>query len=130
HELGNTVPESPVVFSKPTHALAKASRNTITLPKDKGDVHFETELVLKMGKDYEPGIAVDEIVSEMTIGLDLTLRDIQSKLKEKRHPWLVSKGFPNAAVIGEFIPFPGEAACKETNFTLEINGETRQDGDV
>ena len=46
-------------------------------------MHFETELILHIGQSYKEGIAVDELVDEMTIGLDLTLRDVQSKLKQK-----------------------------------------------
>src|SRR5699024_4236558 len=99
HELGNVVPEEPVVFSKPTHAVVRADGGIINLPKDRGEVHYEAELVLKMGADYRVGITVDEIVSEMTVGLDLTLRDEQSKLKERAHPWLLSKGFPASAVL-------------------------------
>lgn len=130
HELGNELPEEPVVFTKPTHALVTAKGQTISLPTNQGDVHYEAELVLKIGKDYKPGDSVDDVVSEMTIGLDLTLRDVQSKLKEKAHPWLRSKGFQNAAVLGEFFPFPGEENCKDTAYALYINDERVQLGDI
>lgn len=130
HELGNIVPEEPVVFSKPTHALVGANVEVVNLPKKRGEIHYETELVLKMGEDYYRGISLDEIVSKMTIGLDLTLRDEQTKLKKKAHPWLLSKGFPDSAVLGEFIPFPGERVCKETNFSLFINDQRVQNGEI
>lgn len=130
HELGNVVPEEPVVFNKPTHSLVLANENTIQLPRGRGDVHYEAELVLKMGTDFVQGITVDEIVSEMTIGLDLTLRDVQTELKEKSHPWLLSKGFPNSAVLGKFIPFPGVSVCENGNFTLFINDERVQFGEI
>lgn len=128
-ELGNVLPDEPVIFSKPTHSLVKA-KDLIELPADRGEIHYETELVLKITGDYERGIGVDEIVSEMTIGLDLTLRDEQTKLKAKAHPWLLSKGFPQAAVLGEFISFPGYDRCKETSYSLRINGHKVQDGDI
>ena len=79
---------------------------------------------------YERDLSVDEMISEMTIGLDLTLRDVQTELKEKAHPWLLSKGFRHAAVLGKFIPFPGEAACKQTTYTLLINECKEQVGDI
>lgn len=130
HELGNVVPEEPVVFNKPTHAIAMANGDIIKLPSNRGEVHYEAELVLKIGAHYVPGITVDEIVSEMTVGLDLTLRDEQSKLKERAHPWLLSKGFPSSAVLGEFISFPCEKVCKETEFTLSINDKQVQKGNI
>lgn len=130
HELGNVVPDEPVVFSKPTHAVVEANGGIVHMPKGRGEIHYETELVLKIGTDYRPGITVDEMVAEMTIGLDLTLRDEQSKLKERAHPWLLSKGFQGSAVLGEFISFPGERACKETNFTLSINDTQVQKGHI
>lgn len=130
HELGNIVPEEPVVFSKPTHSLIAADGNVIKLPRERGDIHYETELVLKMGTDYYEGIRVDELVSEMTVGLDLTLRHVQDKLKEREHPWLLSKGFPNSAVLGRFIPFVGEKMCESSRFTLFKNDEQVQLGEI
>lgn len=130
HELGNVVPDDPVVFTKPSHSLFMADGRTLHLPSDQGEVHYEAELVLKLGRDYEPGISVDDIVSEMTVGLDLTLRDVQSRLKDKGHPWLLAKGFTNAAVLGKFIPFISENDCEKTSFTLHINDELVQEGDI
>lgn len=129
-ELGNVIPEKPVVFTKPTHCLYEANGGVMELPNDRGEVHYEAELVLKVGKDYERDRSLDEMISEMTIGLDLTLRDLQTELKEKEHPWLLAKGFPQSAVVGKFIPFPGMAACKEHTYTLFINREQVQLGDL
>jgi|SRR5699024_2308554 len=130
HELGNMVPDQPVIFSKPTHALVKANHRTIQLPNDQGDIHYEAELVLKVGEDYQPDCSIDDVISEMTIGLDLTLRDVQNGLKEKAHPWLLSKGFKNSAVFGRFIPFPGIDECKKMKYFLYINNKKRQTGDI
>lgn len=130
YELGNVVPEEPVVFSKPTHSVVRANGGIIKLPNSRGEIHYEAELVLKIGTDYRPHITIDEIISEMTVGLDLTLRDEQTKLKDRSHPWLLSKGFPGSAVLGKFIAFPGEQVCKETDFTLFINNQRVQTGDI
>lgn len=129
-ELENDVPTEPLIFTKPTNALVEANGQPLHFPGNKGEIHYEAELVLKMGRDYDPALAVDEMVSEMTIGLDLTLRDLQSKLKAQGHPWTVAKGFPNAAVIGTFIPFPGEKACRQTTYTLHKNDAIAQTGDI
>ena len=129
-ELNNPVPTSPFLFSKPTHAVAEANGQVVSLPGDRGSVHYETELVLRIGKSYEKGMTVDEIVDGLAIGLDLTLRDVQDVLKEKRYPWLLAKGFPNAAILTKFIDFPGEEACEKTNFSLLINGSQVQEGNI
>ncbi len=129
-ELNNEVPTSPFIFSKPTHAAVEANGQTIVLPGDRGAVHYEVEFVIKVSKDYQKGIKVDEIVESMAVGIDFTLRDVQSELKKKGHPWLLAKGFPNSAVLSKFIDFPGEEACKKRNFSLKKNGEHVQIGNI
>ncbi len=129
-ELNNDVPTKPLLFSKPNRSLVKAAGDDIMLPGDKGKVHYEAELIIRLGKPYEKGIKVNELIDSMALGLDLTLRDVQSELKKKGHPWLMAKGFPNAAVISDFIPFPGEEICKEKDFALMINGKQVQLGNI
>ncbi|WP_214625893.1 fumarylacetoacetate hydrolase family protein [Paenibacillus agaridevorans] len=127
-ELGNEVPESPMVFTKPSHAVAAMDGSTVELPGGVGEVHFELEIVLRVGEGYKPGAPTDEIFDAMTLGLDLTLRDVQSKLKAKGHPWLAAKGFKASAPLGDWIPYPGEAALAETEFTLQRGEEVAQRG--
>lgn len=129
-ELQNEVPSSPMLFSKPTHALVKGDGQEVLFPGDRGSIHFETEVVLKIGKPYEKGIKADEIVDSMAIGIDFTLRDVQSELKKKGHPWLLAKGFPNSALVSKFIPFPGVEEMKKIDFSLVKNGETVQQGNI
>ena len=127
-ELRNEVPTSPMLFMKPTHALVAANGQTVTLPGNWGTIHFETELVIHIGKPYEKGMNADELVDSMTVGIDFTLRDLQDELKKKGFPWLLSKGFKNSAVISRFIPFPGIEEFKKTSFALIKNGEKVQTG--
>ncbi len=75
-------------------------------------------------------MTVDEIVDGMAIGIDLTLRDVQDVLKEKRYPWLLAKGFPNSAILSKFINFPEEEVCKKINFSLLKNGQQVQEGNI
>ncbi|UOR13565.1 fumarylacetoacetate hydrolase family protein [Halobacillus amylolyticus] len=130
HELNNQVPTSPLLFSKPTHSLVKANGEEITLPSDRGAVHYEAELVIRIGQPYKKGMKVDELVDRMALGIDFTLREVQSELKKKGHPWLLAKGFPNSAVLSEFIDFPGVEECKKSNFSLMLNGEQVQLGTI
>lgn len=127
-ELGNEVPDEPMVFTKPTHSAAPMDGGVIQLPGQAGEVHFELEVVLHMGESCGSGIPLENSISAMTLGLDLTLRDVQSKLKAKGHPWLPAKGFKGSAPLGQWIPFPGLEPLQAHHFTLLRNDEVAQRG--
>ncbi|GAB4074657.1 fumarylacetoacetate hydrolase family protein [Barrientosiimonas marina] len=130
-ELGDTVPGEPMIFSKPTNALVHADDRTVRYPENQGAVHHELEVVLYVGKDVlSDDFAVDDVVSKMALGVDMTLRDVQEELKQEGKPWLLAKGFKNAAVVTEFWDFPGEAACREAYFKLTRDGEVVQTGNI
>ncbi|WP_036745522.1 fumarylacetoacetate hydrolase family protein [Paenibacillus sp. UNC451MF] len=129
-ELGNEVPDEPMIFTKPTHALASIQGQPIALPGDRGEVHFETELVLHIGADYKPGVTVDQLVDKMALGIDFTLRDVQSVIKKKGQPWLPAKGFLNSAAVTQFHSFPGFDEIKKTEFSLRRNGVEAQRGNI
>jgi 2-keto-4-pentenoate hydratase/2-oxohepta-3-ene-1,7-dioic acid hydratase in catechol pathway len=127
-ELNNEVPTSPFLFLKPTHAYVEANGEEIYLPGNRGSVHFETELVIRIGRQYEAGMKADEVIDSMGIGIDFTLREVQSELKKKGFPWLLAKGFPNSAVVSKFVAFPGIDAIKKSDFMLVKNGGKVQQG--
>ncbi|RAL21389.1 fumarylacetoacetate hydrolase family protein [Thermoflavimicrobium daqui] len=129
-ELGNEVPKSPMIFSKPTHALVKANGQAISLPGDRGEVHYEVEWVLHIARPYKTGINIEEVVDQFALGIDFTLRDVQSELKKKGHPWLLAKGFPNSAIITEFRKFTSIEACQKVDFTLIKNNQEVQRGNI
>ncbi|RCX21750.1 2-keto-4-pentenoate hydratase/2-oxohepta-3-ene-1,7-dioic acid hydratase in catechol pathway [Fontibacillus phaseoli] len=129
-ELGNEVPSEPMIFLKPSHAVVPMDRQGLTLPENRGEIHYETELVLRIGRRYEPGMTVDELVDVMAFGIDFTLRDVQSELKKKGHPWTAAKGFKNSAPITPYIAFPGTAETAREEFTLRKNGEIVQRGNI
>ncbi|MGG0935895.1 fumarylacetoacetate hydrolase family protein [Brevibacillus centrosporus] len=129
-ELGNDVPTKPMIFGKPTHALAETAGGEIVLPGTRGELHYETELIIHIARSYEPGVTLDEMVDEIALGIDFTLRDVQSELKKKGHPWLLAKGFKNSAILTPFHAFPGLDECLKTDFTLLKNGEQAQRGNI
>ncbi len=129
-ELNNAVPQAPLLFTKPTHSLAEANGREIILPGDQGQLQYEVELVFHMARQYEPGIKVDDLVDQMAIGIDFTLRDLQSELKGKGYPWLLAKGFINSAVITPWQPFTGLKAALEVDFSLDKNGQEVQRGNM
>ncbi|HIW34849.1 MAG TPA: fumarylacetoacetate hydrolase family protein [Candidatus Paenibacillus intestinavium] len=127
-ELGNDVPTTPMVFTKPTHALAAMNGGDIVIPKGRGEVHFELEIVLRISERYTSGMDAEQAFDSFTLGLDLTLRDVQSKLKAKGHPWLAAKGFKQSAAIGAWLPFDNLEQINSGEFTLIRNAEVAQLG--
>lgn len=131
-ELGNEIPGSPLIFLKPTYALVPMDGGVIELPADHGAIHYEAELVIRIGGAFVPGAGVSELIDAFALGLDLTLRDLQHELKSKQHPWLAAKGFRHAAPITKFHQLTGDpmrelSAC---SYSLRINGEERQRGQI
>lgn len=127
-ELGNAVPEDPVIFSKPDTALLKDGAD-FYLPDFSEDVHYEVELVIrinKMGKKIQEKFARNYF-SEIGLGIDFTARDLQTKLKGKGLPWELAKGFDGSAPLGNFIAI-GSTDIHHLDFSLKKNGEVVQQG--
>ncbi|WP_241622404.1 fumarylacetoacetate hydrolase family protein [Rosenbergiella australiborealis] len=127
-ELGNRVEEDPVVFSKPNSSLIVG--NTITLPTFSQDIHYETEVVVRISV---PAYQIDVDQAEgyydsIAVGLDLTARDLQTELKNKKLPWLLAKGFNGSCYVSNF--FPKETLPESIHFALDINGNNVQQGDT
>lgn len=120
-ELGNAVPTEPMIFGKCTHA-AIAADGDIQLPAGSTDVHHELEVVLWISRDYEPGIQVADITGGIALGLDLTDREAQNKLKAKGHPWEFAKGFRHSAVLTSFYTLRPEewGSAMTTPFSLTL----------
>lgn len=127
-ELGNAVPENPVIFSKPDTALIR-NNDPFYLPDFSNDVHHEVELVIrinKMGKKISEKFARNYF-NEIGLGIDFTARDVQVNLKAKGLPWELAKAFDGSAPLGEFINVEGKE-LSNIKFSLNKNGETVQQG--
>ncbi len=130
-ELNNPVPTLPVIFMKPDTALLKDNK-PFYHPDFSQDVHHEIELVLKVckeGKNISEKFAAD-YYDEIGLGIDFTARDIQSRHKEKGLPWELAKAFDNSAPISQFFPKTQFADLYQLNLKLDINGQTRQQGNT
>lgn len=128
-ELNNETPTEPVVFMKPNNSIL-AGGGTIRLPHYSQSVHYECELVLYIGRDSD-GLDDTElmsIVAGYAVGLDLTARDVQGRLKEKGLPWMKAKGFRGAACLSDFIDAGRLPEPQNCTFTLAVNGSIRQKG--
>lgn len=126
-ELNSPVPSEPVFFMKPDTSILTRNR-PFFLPDYGSSIHYEVELVLricKVGKNIQKRFA-SSYYDAVGIGLDFTARDIQAKCKEKGLPWLVAKGFDNAAPLGKFIEKSLLKNVHDIHFHLEKNGVTVQ----
>jgi len=128
-ELNNPIPDEPMVFMKPSTALLREGK-AFYIPEFTSEIHYELELVVKIcknGKHIAKEFA-HTYYNEITLGIDFTARDLQSKLKSKGHPWEIAKAFDYSAATGKWIPFSEEMKSKELKFTMHKNGEMVQDG--
>ncbi len=128
-EMGADVPADPVVFMKPSTALLR-SGGTVRIPAVSRDMHHEVELVVVIGHAARD-VCEEEAMSHVlgyAIGLDMTLRDLQTIAKKRGEPWTIAKGFDTSAPISDVvlkdqIPDPHALWLR-----LSVNGETRQHG--
>lgn len=130
-ELGNAIPEAPVIFMKPdTALLAPGAR--FAYPSFTSDLHYEIELVLRIGKTAKniPAANALSCVDAITVGIDFTARDVQAGLKSKGLPWEKAKAWDNSAIIGDWKPFNADANADggEILFSLTKNGQKAQSG--
>ncbi len=129
-ELGNEIPDSPVIFMKPDTAVLKKGSD-FYIPEFSDDVHYELEVVLKISKGgkYIQEENADKYYDEIGLGIDFTARDLQSQLKAKGLPWELSKGFDGSAVVSEFYK-KEDFDMKNINFSLMKNKEEVQNGNT
>jgi len=114
-ELNNEIPESPVIFIKPNSSISK----TLKL-SDERETHYECEIVFAFDKNSK--------IKAVGLGLDLTDRDLQSKLKAKGLPWELAKAFDHSAVISDFVGIT-EDQISQLSFKAYKNNVLIQEAD-
>jgi 2-keto-4-pentenoate hydratase/2-oxohepta-3-ene-1,7-dioic acid hydratase in catechol pathway len=128
-ELKNEVPDQPVIFIKPKTALVQ-SNTPFYYPEFTNELHYEAELVLRISKNgrYIQERHADKYFDKITVGIDFTARDIQAELKKKGLPWEKAKAWDHSALVGDWKDVTPEMLKKPINFSLNINGEIKQQG--
>jgi acylpyruvate hydrolase len=126
-ELGNEVPEFPLIFLKPPSNLI-FSGDKLVHPDYSNEMHHEVELVLLIGKGVKNAedAEAQNAIAGYGVGLDMTLRDIQSELKKKAHPWTLAKCFDGAAAVSEFVSSEDYDFRGDEKIMLKVNGGFRQ----
>ena len=128
-ELGNEIPERPVIFMKPSSCVIGEGEQ-IVIPPYSSDCHHEAELALLVGrggKEIPAGEALRHLAG-YGVAIDLTLRDVQAEQKKKGLPWEIAKGFDTACPLSAFVPAAQATDPQALRITLSVNGEPRQDG--
>jgi fumarylpyruvate hydrolase len=126
-EMGRPFPDEPVVFMKPDSSILKNNK-PFFLPDFSSEIHYEVEVVAKisrLGKGISPKFA-PRYYDEITVGIDITARDLQTKLSKARLPWEISKCFDGAAPLGKFLPVSSMDDIGHLDFRLEINDKIVQ----
>lgn len=129
-ELNNPVPDEPLLFIKPSTAI-QPMNEPILIPNGRGGLHYEAEVSVLMGKSLTCADETDALkaIAGVGLALDLTLRDLQSQLKEKGLPWEKAKAFDGSCCLSSFIPREG-LDLTQLAITLSINDQLRQDGNT
>jgi 5-carboxymethyl-2-hydroxymuconate isomerase len=126
-ELGNQIPEKPIVFLKPNSSVI-FNNDDIIYPSYSEDMHHEVELLILIGKKIK-NVSIQEAEDSILgygLGLDMTLRDVQNEMKKKGYPWTLAKCFDTSAVISDFILKKDYQLTYNEEILLKVNDEIRQ----
>lgn len=128
-ELEDEDPEQPVIFMKPVSCIV-LPQEKIVFPLHGTCLHHEVELVVLIG---QRGRSISESaarshIAGISLGLDLTLRDVQTSLKKKGLPWEIAKAFDQSAPLGTFVSLDDSNDLDNISFSCEVNGALRQEG--
>ena len=121
-----------MVFMKPVSSIV-APGESLFMPRHGNLLHHEVEVVLLIGREGRdiPQANALSFIAAVSLGLDLTLRDVQVQLKKAGLPWELSKSFEQSAPLGLFKAYhPGSIDLENFSFTCSVNGDLRQQGNT
>jgi fumarylpyruvate hydrolase len=127
--------EPPFFFCKPGDAVVPvADGQTLDLPypPETANLHYEIELVAAIGKGGA-NITVDNALQHVwgyAVGLDMTRRDLQMKMREAGRPWELGKAFDQSAPIGPLHPAASVHGIGQAAIWLQVNGADKQRSDI
>jgi len=130
--IKNEIPETPVIFLKPSTAI-ETKRNTVIVPEFNriaisSNLQNEVELVIIIGKDGDdiPEESAMDYIYGYAVGIDFTLRDLQTEMKKAGKPWAVAKGFKTSSPVSEVVNKSAVDNVQDLDIKLTINGEVKQ----
>ncbi|KAB2925011.1 MAG: fumarylacetoacetate hydrolase family protein [Bacteroidetes bacterium] len=126
-EMGSTVADTPVIFFKPVNAVVTDGAPVI-IPAITTSLHHEVELTVLIGtggRDIPRSSALSHVAG-YGVGLDMTMRDVQSAAKKAGMPWATAKGFHTSAPLSPFVPAARVPDPQALEISLAVNGALRQ----
>ena len=132
---GDATKEPPFFFTKAADSIVPVVApevGRIRYPMATSNFHHEMELVVAIGK-AGANVAVEDAndyVFGYAVGLDMTRRDLQNEMREKKRPWDIGKSFAQAAPIAPLHPVAQTGLLSRGAITLDVNGVRRQQGDL
>lgn len=130
--IKNEIPETPVIFLKPSTAI-ETKGNTVIVPEFNriaisSNLQNEVELVIIIGKDGDdiPEESAMDYIYGYAVGIDFTLRDLQTEMKKAGKPWAVAKGFKTSSPVSEVVNKSAVDNVQDLDIKLTINGEVKQ----
>ena len=132
---GDAAKEPPFFFCKPADAVSPVVApevGKVRYPLATKNLHHEIELVVAIGKRGTQLSAANanEVVFGYATGLDMTRRDLQNDMREKKRPWDLGKSFAQAAPIAPIHPVATTGLLGRGAISLDVNGVRRQQGDL
>ena len=129
HQLKNE--KHPVVFMKPVTSIVSLGES-IYVPTHGKILHHEIEVVVLLNGGGKNILIEDSLsyVAGVTLGLDITLRDVQSEVKKRGHPWELSKSFDHSSPLGLMRSYDDSFDLFDIPFACFVNEEKRQEGNT
>ena len=130
-ELGNAPPTSePIVFLKATSSIRAIANGAVAF--NAGDIHYEAELVVRIGQTVPMRSAIVgwSAIDAVGLGLDLTIREKQNELKSKGLPWTLAKSFSGSSIISPLIRTSELNGQEFFKFNFFLEDELKQSGDT
>jgi 2-keto-4-pentenoate hydratase/2-oxohepta-3-ene-1,7-dioic acid hydratase in catechol pathway len=120
-ELGNDVPDEPLVFLKPNTSVV-GPFDPVVYPTQSTNVQYEGELAVVIGRICRdvPKERVGEVIFGYTVANDVTARDLQAKDGQ----WTRAKGFDSFCPLGPWIETTFDPSDVEVR--TELNGTVKQ----
>ena len=129
-EMNSSVPSRPTFFLKPNTSLCDFA-GPLQFPLDRGAVHHEIELGVVIGQRISRSDRIPEkAIAGYVLAIDLTLRDLQTQLRQQGHPWEASKGFANACPVTPLLPADLVMDAQNVELSFSVNQTLRQSGNT
>ncbi|CAG0891054.1 unnamed protein product, partial [Darwinula stevensoni] len=128
-ELGNVIPDKPLLFLKPPSSYILEGQK-IEIPLGCHVLHHEIELGVVIGSKCSrvPEHQATQHIGGYVLALDMTARDFQDEAKKKSAPWSLAKGFDTSCPVSRFLSQDEVKNPSSERLWCTVNGVMKQEG--